>query len=122
MDKLSCFKISYTSSIVRKHLLLIMLLCAVCYGCKKQCVTCVASSFVYRNDSTIALFYDSALHRYDTLTKIDTINREGNYSILSICPGNPDYNKIYPVPAGTNFSGLGYTDPLGNSYGCFYNQ
>ena len=103
-----------------KHLLLIMFLGVVCYGCKKLCVTCFTSSSVYRNDSTIALFYDSALHRYDTLTNIDTINRGGNYSILSLCPGSQQYNKIYPAP-GIG-SGLEYTDPLGNVYACFYNK
>jgi hypothetical protein len=75
---------------------------------------------IYRNDSTIAIYYDSTLHRYDTLTKIDTINKWGDYSILSLCPDNQKYNKIYPAP-GIG-SGLEYTDPLGNVYACFYNQ
>ena len=104
----------------RKHLLLIMIFLMACgYGCKKQCYRCISESGFSRNDTIKVVFYDTALHRYDTLTKIDTINRLVDFSVLSLCPGDPNYNEIYSSPGGTNYYGWGYTDPSGRIYGCF---
>lgn len=128
MKKGSFNKISNKCYLIRrdifcKHLLIVMLwVGAFCYGCKKPCARCIWQSGVIRNDTIIAVYYDTVLHKYDTLNKIDTISWLVDFSVLSLCPGNPEYNKVYPDPGGTNFSGWGYTDSSGREYACSYNQ
>ncbi len=130
MNKLSCNKIPLTTSDYRsyaagKHLFLIILfLAGCCCSCKKQCVTCFAAPGFYRLDSTIVISYDSALHRYDTLVKLDTIDRWSSYPILSFCPGSGEYNSIIRSSTSTiGGSGLQYCcDSLGRTYTCYYNQ
>jgi hypothetical protein len=128
MNKLSFNKILFTSSDFRrydagKHLFLIMFFLLVyCCGCKKQCFTCVASPGFYRLDSNIVISYDSTQHKYDTLAKLDTIDRWISYPILSFCPGSAEYNLILRSSTSTiGGSGFVYNDSS-ERYSCFYNQ
>ena len=78
-----------------------------CGGCKEACVSCLSNLNwpIIRYDSIVNVYYDTVLHKYDTVfIKIDTTARWNGVNYLQICPGTPGYQLLRPEQGGYNYS------------------
>ena len=92
---------------------ILSLITICCGGCKEACVSCVSNLNwpIIRYDSIVNVYYDTVLHKYDTVfIKIDTTARWNGVNYLQICPGTPEYEKLQPPTSPTGHS---YSDSYG---------